>query len=131
MFPICVDVQAAPRKAQEALFDEVVQCGLSLMQDQYGNYVVQYTIDRAGSEFLAKLTKSVAGYVGRCRMSSSLSSFMFLHRVAHTVILLKVRIGTDWGFCLTLFFVAVLFKHIFSFVVPAKIQFQRECVGTA
>mgnify|MGYP006104008229 FL=1 len=70
------NVQAAPRKAQEALFDEVVRCGLSLMQDQYGNYVVQYTIDRAGSEFLAKLTKSVAGYVAslsRQKFSSNVS----------------------------------------------------------
>ena len=45
------------------------------MQDQYGNYVVQYCIDRAGNEFLSELTDRAGGRVANlfkslARMSS-------------------------------------------------------------
>lgn len=59
----CID--AAPREAREAIFAQVIDPKLvfELMQDQYGNYVVQYCIDRAGNEFLAELTDRVNGRV--------------------------------------------------------------------
>ena len=59
----CID--AAPREAREAIFNKVIDPSLvfELMQDQYGNYVVQYCIDRAGNDFLAELTDRVDGRV--------------------------------------------------------------------
>ena len=58
----CID--AAPREARE-VFAKVIDPKLvfELMQDQYGNYVVQYCIDRAGNEFLSELTDRVDGRV--------------------------------------------------------------------
>ena len=59
----CID--AAPREAREAIFNKVVEPALvyELMQDQYGNYVVQYCIDRAGNDFLAELTDRIEGSI--------------------------------------------------------------------
>jgi len=59
----CID--AAPREARETIFNKVIDPTLvfELMQDQYGNYVVQYCIDRAGNDFLAELTDRVEGRV--------------------------------------------------------------------
>jgi hypothetical protein len=57
----CLD--SPPTEARSHLVRRIVQKSLELMQDAYGNYVVQYVLDVCGDEDVHAVCESVAGKV--------------------------------------------------------------------
>lgn len=70
----CLD--SPPNKAREHLVRRIVEKSLELMQDAYGNYVVQYVLDVCSDDDVAAVCESVIGRVNLLAIQKFSSNVM-------------------------------------------------------
>ena len=70
----CLDSPSSP--ARSNLVKRIVEKSLDLMQDAYGNYVVQYVLDVCGDEEAGAVCESVVGKIGLLAIQKFSSNVM-------------------------------------------------------
>lgn len=74
MLQRCIDFSAESQKKQ--LVNEIIRHALILVQDPYGNYVVQYVLELGDAHFSDQLIRQFIGHIGGLSVQKYSSNVM-------------------------------------------------------